>query len=113
MHPSDDIPFLENVSGFLSRRFPKWAEAPVESSWWGVCCSTPDRHPHVGPIKGEEGLYVAAGFNGFGIMRGGAVGKRLSDALVSNRWERLSICNPSRFPETYPPFDPQPGFTLD
>jgi glycine/D-amino acid oxidase-like deaminating enzyme len=113
MNPSDDTAFLENVSAFLSHRFPLWAEAPVEMSWWGVCSSTPDRRPLVGHIRGEDHLIVAAGFNGFGIMRGGAVGRRLSDAIVSGKWNELKPCDPKRFSPNYPRFDPQPGFTLD
>jgi glycine/D-amino acid oxidase-like deaminating enzyme len=112
-NPSDDTAFLENVSEFLMHRFPRWAEAPVETSWWGICSSTPDRRPLVGPLRGEEHLVVAAGFNGFGIMRGGAIARRLSDAIVSGKWEELKPCDPKRFPSNYPRFDPQPGFTLD
>jgi sarcosine oxidase subunit beta len=113
MNPSDDTTFLENISAFLSHRFPRWAEAPVESSWWGVCSSTPDRRPLIGPVPGEKRLIVAAGFNGFGVMRAGAVAHRLSDAMLSGNWEKLEPCDPARFPPDYPQFDPQPGFTLD
>jgi sarcosine oxidase subunit beta len=113
MGQPDDLTFLENIHSFLSTRFPAWAGSAVESSWWGVCTSTPDRRPLVGPVKGHPGLFVATGFNGYGIMRAGGVARRLSDALSTGKWGELDPCAPARFPEDFPAFEPKPGFTLD
>ncbi len=109
----DHTAFLENVQGFLARRFPAWAEAPLESVWWGVCTSTPDRRPLVGPVPGKENLFVATGLNGYGVMRAGAIAKRLAGGVASGRFHGLEPCAPSRFKLDEPDFEPRPGFTLE
>lgn len=110
---TSEIPFLENIAKFLTARFPQWANSTVSSSWHGIVTSTPDRRPLIGPVPGAEGLWVATGFNGFGIMRAGAVARRLASALGSGDWHELAPCDPGRFPADHPAFVPQPGFTLD
>lgn len=108
-----DLPFLENIASFLERRFPAWSGAALGAAWTGVVTSTPDRRPLIGPYPGVEGLYLAAGFNGFGLMRGGSAGKRLALGLVRDDWKGLAPCDPRRFPPPHAPFVPKPGFTLE
>lgn len=109
---SADFSFLEHVASSFRRRYPGWAEAAVERSWAGVCASTPDRYPIVGPVPDAEELYVAAGFNGFGIMRAGAIAERLSEGILHGRWGSLAPADPGRFPDRALRFDPRPGATL-
>ncbi len=113
LDPSSDLPFLENVAGFMERRFPAWASSSVGASWHGICTSTPDRRPMVGPVPEAPGLFVLAGFNGFGVMRAGAVARWMADALARGRWGDLREVDPGRFPRPYAPFEPRPGFTLE
>jgi sarcosine oxidase, subunit beta len=110
---TSEIPFLENISKFLSTRFPRWADSPVSSHWHGIVTSTPDRHPFIGPVPGATNLWVATGFNGYGIMRAGAAARRMADAMGTGSWTELAPCDPARFPADHPPFPPRPGFTLD
>lgn len=116
--PGGDPSFLEHLAVSLSERFPGWAESELVSAWAGVCTATPDRRPLVGPIPGAPGLWVVAGFNGFGVMRAGGTARRLSDLLVEGETsdaarQALEPVWPGRFPATVPAFLPKPGFTLE
>jgi sarcosine oxidase subunit beta len=42
---------------------------------------TPDRQPLVGPVRGHDGLWVAAGLNGRGLMMAPAIGRLVSEAI--------------------------------
>ena len=48
----------------------------VEESWAGLCTATPDRDPLVGAVA--DGLYVATGWYGHGLMRAPAVAEALA-----------------------------------
>jgi sarcosine oxidase, subunit beta len=113
-----DEEFVGHIAETFERRLPGWADAELVRAWAGVCSSTPDRRPLVGPVSGAEGLFVIAGFNGFGVMRAGGVAQRLSELLASggtgNReLERLAPVLPERFVGVPVDFVPRPGFTLD
>jgi len=115
--PGGDSSFVENVASTFAERFPGWAEAELVRAWAGVCVSTPDRHPLVGPVPGAAGLYTITGFNGFGVMRAGGAAERLAAVLASNGGEpemdRLAPVDPRRFTGPVVPFSPRPGFTLE
>ena len=108
-----DWSFLEDIARAFHVRFPRWRESRVRRSWAGVCVATPDRHPLVGPVPGADGLFVAAGFNGFGVMRAGGLARRMAESLQDGDWGRLSPCLPARFRSPAKPFLPRPGFTLE
>ncbi len=111
-----DEQFVGHLADTFAHRFPGWADAELVRAWAGVCTSTPDRRPLVGPVPGAERLYVVVGFNGFGVMRAGGVAARLADLIASggNREEeRLRPVWPARFRPDHPAFSPRPGFTLD
>ena len=66
----------------------------------GVYDVTPDRQAIVGPVPGEDGLWLAAGFSGHGFMLAPAVGRIVADAIAGGaRDEALSIIDPARFAE--------------
>lgn len=111
--PSADFGFLEHIAEAFRDRLPGWAGASVESSWAGVCTATPDRYPLVGKVPGADGLFVGAGFNGFGVMRAGALARRLAEGILRGTWGPLAPADPSRFPERTLRFDPRPGCTLE
>lgn len=114
---SDDA-FVSHLAETFARRLPGWSDAELVRAWAGVCVSTPDRRPFVGPVPGADGLFVLAGFNGFGVMRAGGVSRRLA-ALIAAGPEsepdlaRLTDVLPRRLGGRMPRFDPRPGFTLD
>jgi glycine/D-amino acid oxidase-like deaminating enzyme len=72
----------------------------------------------IGPVPGTPGLFVIAGFNGFGVMRAGGAARRLADLLVDGEASEsarqgLAPVWPGRFEGPLPPFLPKPGFTLE
>jgi glycine/D-amino acid oxidase-like deaminating enzyme len=54
----------------VSRYFgPEWGqEEKVRMEWTGIMGITGDGLPFVGPVPGEKGLWISAGFNGHGIQ---------------------------------------------
>ncbi len=113
-----DEGFLSHLAESFATRFPGWAEAGLVRAWAGVCTSTPDRRPFVGPVPGAAGLYVLTGFNGFGVMRAGGVARRLTELLAAGEGstaerEALQPVLPERFPPGTPAVAPRPGFTLE
>lgn len=116
--PGGDEAFVAHLAESFACRFPGWADAELVRAWAGVCASTPDRRPLVGPVPGVEGLFVVAGFNGFGVMRAAGVARRLAGLLSagggsSRELEALAPVLPSRFARSVGPFRPRPGFTLE
>ena len=113
-----DESFVAHLAETFEQRFPGWADAELVRAWAGVCTSTPDRRPIVGPLPRADGLYAVVGFNGFGVMRAGGVSLRLAELLASGgkgerELSRLEPVIPSRFTGPVESFAPRPGFTLD
>ncbi len=112
-----DDAFVAHVAETFADRFPAWAEAELVRAWAGVCASTPDRRPLIGPVPRADGLYVLAGFNGFGVMRAGGAASRLAAVLGSadadRELGRLAPVDPRRFAGWTGTFSPRPGFTLE
>ena len=52
----------------------------VARSWAGCCTATPDRDPLVGPVA--DGLWVATGWQGHGLMRAPAIGEWVAEQLL-------------------------------
>ncbi|MHB1834663.1 MAG: NAD(P)/FAD-dependent oxidoreductase [Solirubrobacteraceae bacterium] len=65
----DRLPVLDYVS------FPIMVE--------GFYDVTPDRQPIVGPVAGRKDLWLAAGLNGRGLMMAPAIGRLLSEAVLT------------------------------
>jgi sarcosine oxidase, subunit beta len=93
--------------------YPGWRSANLEASWSGMCVATPDRFPLVGRVPGGESLYVATGFNGFGVMRTAALARRLAEAILNDRWEPLAPADPARFAGSSRRFHPDPRYPLE
>ncbi len=112
-----DSRFLVHLAESFSTRLPGWASCDLVRAWAGVCTATPDRRPLVGLVPETAGLFVIAGFNGFGVMRAGAVARRLADRIAdgpgSHAEEELAAVAPNRFAHPLKPFLPRPGFTLE
>jgi glycine/D-amino acid oxidase-like deaminating enzyme len=54
--------------------------AQVRHSWAGLYPSTPDRHPIIDALA--DGLYVALGFSGTGLMHAPAAGRLATELIV-------------------------------
>ena len=92
--------FVTGQEGDVAARFrqlDEWAHKnlPVRQAawrWFNEDYDTPDRVPYVGePEKKSKGLYIATGFNGWGISNGAAAGLLISDQIQgrSNPWAKL------------------------
>jgi sarcosine oxidase subunit beta len=58
--------------------YPPIASRAVARSWAGIEAFTPDEIPLLGPVRGVEGLLVAAGFSGHGFALVPVVGDILA-----------------------------------
>ena len=82
--------FVTGQEGDVAARFrqlDEWVHnnLPVRQAawrWFNEDYDTPDRLPYVGePEKKSKGLYIATGFNGWGISNGAAAGLLISDQI--------------------------------
>ncbi|MBX6349926.1 MAG: FAD-binding oxidoreductase [Clostridia bacterium] len=95
----NDEPFLLSLAGSLAGRLRAGLEARYRSGWAGISDGTPDRRPLLGPHPAMRGLFVACGTNGFGVMRGPALGEAAA-ALVLGEEPAVDVraFRPARFP---------------
>lgn len=78
-----DVPEIRNevqhaLGNYLRGLFPSLPALPVEYRWGGIMAFSPDALPLIGPVPGEEGLYVAGGFTGHGMPFGLRAGQQLA-----------------------------------
>lgn len=55
---------------------------PLKRAWAGLMDLTPDMIPVLGPVRGIDGLHVAAGFSGHGFALAPAVGRVLAECVL-------------------------------
>jgi sarcosine oxidase subunit beta len=80
------------------------AGAPLTGGWAGLVELTPDHHPLLGPIPGLDGLVVATGFSGHGVMHAPAAGTLIAELLLDGQATTLDIAplSPLRFADGLP-----------
>jgi sarcosine oxidase subunit beta len=83
-------------------------EPTAERAWAGLCTATPDRDPLVGAVA--EGLYVATGWHGHGLMRAPAVAEALAEQVLGG--DPITGFEPTRF-DGDEQFDPVEGMSVD
>ncbi len=96
--PVFDRGFVEKVLLKAAARVPAFADLAVNPAkgWAGLYEMSPDKHGIVGPAPGVEGLWLANGFSGHGVMHAPATGRIVADLLMHGRcdaieWSDLSI----------------------
>ena len=104
---SGDDQFEEEIAERLLMVSSLGERAGLRSSWAGLVGATPDRRPLVGRLA--DGLFVACGDQGIGVMRGPAIGELA--AQVTLGLAEAPHLRPDRFGGK--PFEIRPGFTLD
>jgi gamma-glutamylputrescine oxidase len=57
-------------------------EAPVTHRWVGLVGYGPGERPIVGPLPGEDGLYVLGGYNGTGNLNGFVAGRIVAQLIA-------------------------------
>jgi dimethylglycine dehydrogenase len=88
-------PNLEQIEDCLvaaAERIPQFGEVGIKTVINGPDGYTPDGRCLMGPVPGQRGLHVLAGFSIFGIVFGGGAGKYAAEWLVEgqpsdNMWE--------------------------
>lgn len=81
-NPETDWDFKIKAVEAAVHRVPKLAEVQVARGWSGIVTFTPDQLPVVGPVKEAEGLYLANGLSGYGVMISPAVGLILAEMIL-------------------------------
>jgi len=104
--PEADAAFEEHALERL--RDATTLDPGVDRSWAGLCTATPDRDPLLGEVA--DGLHVATGWHGHGLMRAPALGARAAELLLGG--EGIDAFDPDRF-DGNEEFDVVEGMTLD
>ena len=93
---------FQNLKDYANRYY----EVESVAYQWSAQYYVPvDGLPYIGQLPGAaEGIYVATGFNGNGMMYGTLSGKIIADLILGNENEYASLFNPSRL-------KPVAGFT--
>jgi sarcosine oxidase subunit beta len=107
-----DAWFLEDIAHRLAARTAEGDQATIGRAYAGILTATPDRRPLLGPVPGVDGVWLAAGMNGFGVMRGPAIGDAVAARLAAGDATGLADCRPDRVPWQPPQFPIRPGYTL-
>jgi sarcosine oxidase, subunit beta len=98
-----DRSFVEKVLTLGVSRLPVLEEVAVNPSraWAGLYEMTPDHHPILGPVPGIQGLFLASGFSGHGVMHSPATGKIIADLIVKGTTDLIDakLLDYNRFAE--------------
>jgi 4-methylaminobutanoate oxidase (formaldehyde-forming) len=84
--PGDQARFEPLLAG-AARRFPFMGEAGIVKLVCHPDAMTPDANPHVGPVPGVRGLYLAAGLSLNGFGGGGGIGRSLAELITAGSSE--------------------------
>ncbi len=89
----------ENLLSWIARHIPGASALPAEKAWTGILCGTPDGLPLCGMVPGKGGLFVLAGFNGYGLSLAVALAEVLAGQLLEGKTSRpwASLYRPGRF----------------
>ncbi|MDW8338301.1 MAG: FAD-dependent oxidoreductase, partial [Thermoleophilia bacterium] len=68
----------------------------IDHRWAGIFGLVFDFLPVVGRVPGEEGLWVAGGYSGHGVVLGFACGRLVARAICGDRDPLLDLFEPSR-----------------
>ena len=58
---------------------------PPRSEWCGLRPCTPDGMPFVGPVPGQDGLFVATGHAMLGLTLGPVTGQIIAEQVLEGR----------------------------
>jgi FAD-dependent oxidoreductase domain-containing protein 1 len=84
--------FEDTVWPELARLVPSFERLKLSRGWGGLYeVNRLDHNALLGAYPGVEGLYVAVGFSGHGLMQSPAVGKGLSELIRTGRYETIDL----------------------
>ncbi len=76
---------LEQLTTAAKRYVEGVWDAPPRSEWCGLRPCTPDGMPFVGPVPGQDGLFVATGHAMLGLTLGPVTGQIIADQVLEGR----------------------------
>jgi sarcosine oxidase subunit beta len=76
--------FMEGLAGHVLELFPSLAKVRLLRQWAGLCDMTPDYSPIMG-FTPVEGFLVDVGWGTYGFKAGPVSGKRMAEAIATNR----------------------------
>jgi glycine/D-amino acid oxidase-like deaminating enzyme len=84
--------FEEELWPGLAHLIPSFNRLKLMRGWGGLYEeNTLDHNALLGPYPGLDGLYVAVGFSGHGLMQSPAVGKGMSELIRTGRCETIDL----------------------
>jgi glycine/D-amino acid oxidase-like deaminating enzyme len=78
----DDARWTAEFYPSLIRRMPPFAGLTPVEGWAGLYEMTPDHNPIIGRHPDADGLFLANGFSGHGLMMAPATGRAIADLIV-------------------------------
>jgi glycine/D-amino acid oxidase-like deaminating enzyme len=69
---------------------------PITHRWSGIFGTSPDGLPLVGPVPGQDGVWVSRGYSGHGNVLGFACGELVAKAILGRREPELDLFDPGR-----------------
>jgi gamma-glutamylputrescine oxidase len=85
----------ERVEAFVRRLIGRLPA--ITHRWAGIWGATVDELPLVGPLPGQDRVWVAAGYSGHGNVLGLACGELVARAVSGDHDELLELFDPARF----------------
>jgi gamma-glutamylputrescine oxidase len=82
---------LEGLIRELVGRLPA-----IKHRWAGIFGTSPDGLPLVGPVPGEDRVWVSRGYSGHGNVLGLACGELVAKAILGRREVELDLFDPAR-----------------
>ncbi len=75
----------------LARRMPPFAALTPVEGWAGLYEMTPDHNPIIGPHPEADGLFLANGFSGHGLMMAPATGKAIAELITGGTSRTIDV----------------------
>jgi glycine/D-amino acid oxidase-like deaminating enzyme len=91
---SADLNFIEETSGRLMVRVPRFENALLLNAYTGLYDVTPDWYPVLGRVEQARGFILCAGFSGHGFKLGPAIGELMAEEVIDGKASSIDI---SRF----------------
>jgi glycine/D-amino acid oxidase-like deaminating enzyme len=63
-------------------KLPRLEQVPISAIWSGIRPITEDGLPMIGPMKSIEGLFIAGGHAGQGVILGGGTGQLIAEMIT-------------------------------
>ncbi len=76
---------LEQLTTAAKRYVDGVGDGPARSEWCGLRPCRPDGMPFIGPVPGQDGLFVATGHAMLGLTLGPVTGQMISEQVLEGR----------------------------